>query len=266
MLHKIWKKRLTFSTSCFLLLASFFPQAVNAGQVVQFALEGVLESIEEIKKIRPYGLAPVFNGIDFSGATLSGFINIDLSEAGITSAAGQYSSDNYHIQITANNGQAIHFTPPESKYRSKVSIFSKEDIIEFKFTESQEYSDLYQGSSFYKPNIYFNINLPFDLIKYPKIDNILDDNLRFSSNDLGVGYLRLPPIYRPSIDKDYYFNTGYFTSLSISVSPVPEAPAIALFGLGVLIVFGLAKRQQKNKNGGIGVLATAIPLSRNKKS
>lgn len=232
MSHQPYKKCLTFGAGCSLLLASFLPQAVSAGQVVQFTLEGALETMDELTK--PW--YPRFDGVNFAGATLSGFINVDLDTySSLFSGIVYYQLDDWSLQLTAS-GETIYFNPVGDAREDAniLRVRPSNDSIEFTVVEYGyiDERDEY-GNPLGAPQVSFVFELPVDVSNGSKLEDVLGGDLSLTSSRLSYGFAGFG-----------VNNNGRFNSASFSVSPVPEPSTLALLGLGGVMVFGLARRQQ----------------------
>lgn len=232
-----YKKGLIFGASCSLLLTSFLPQTVSASQLVQFNLEGTLEPMDDLST----SWYPSFNGINFAGASLTGFVSVNLdSYSNPLGYSALYGLDNWNIQITANTGQSVYFKSTGDALESNnlFRLNSQTNVMGFSMREYGYVDELGEnGFSLGVPRLSLNFKPSFNIATGATLEDVLDGNLSLESDDfdLTYGYLDF------GLNRDGYFESA---SVSASVTPVPEPSTLALLGLGGLMVFGLARRQQ----------------------
>lgn len=248
---------LKIGMSCAVLFTSMMmSKTVYAGQVVQFTLNGQLESMDELDKLyKP--LYPTFGGnfppwyptfdrVNLAGASLSGFMNVDVVEGRIraSSFTTVYEATDWSFQLTAINGRVIQFESPKERPEeyARVTLFASgdgsDDRIQFSVNETgyADGSDSY-GNWFGSRSFSLTFDSPFRIEPYLDSAEALSGNFIASENSLlGGSYTR---------NSNAESNIGYFSNASFFMSPVPEPSVLALFGLGGLMVLGVARHKRK---------------------
>ncbi len=238
MSQKYEQKLLMFGLSCSLCLVLLFSQTLNASQMAQFTVEGVLEEDESSQWF------PNFDGINFSGASLSGVINVTLDDYSNPSGYSTlYGLDDWSIQLTASTGESIYFNPT-GDVRESNNVFrlnSLTNVMSFNVKE-YGYIDIVgaDGLLLGAPSLSLNIQLPSNIPMGSTLDYVLESESSLVFSDLSYGYIEF------GVNNSAYFESA-MVSISDSVSPIPEPSSIVLFGLGGLMVFGIARRKQNKQ-------------------